>query len=94
MCPPLPLQLPFNGNGILDYVQSKLASPAVNALQVDGESCQDFPEYNALGCSCWSVGTVSCPAAQPEFCRACTKVRRRVGWRILTQTYSGSYLFV
>jgi hypothetical protein len=66
--------MPFNGNGILDYVQTRTNSPAVEALQVDGESCLDFPEYASLGCSCWNVGTGSCPATQPAFCRACTKV--------------------
>lgn len=68
-------ELPFNGNGIPDYLRSALPAAASKPLLTDDRSCLDMAEYQQLGCSCWALGTGGCPLDQPEFCRNCTKVR-------------------
>jgi hypothetical protein len=66
------IDLPHNGNGVLEYVANRLANPATQALEVDDRSCIDFPEYTSLGCNCWITGTAACTSTIP-FCKNCTK---------------------
>jgi hypothetical protein len=65
------LDLPFNGNGVLE-VSSQNTGKYV-ALDVLDMGCNEFPQYVALNCSCWLIGYKACPATAPLFCRQCTK---------------------
>jgi hypothetical protein len=64
----------LNGGGVIGAKAGAAPQPVGNALNVDDRSCIDMPAYKDLGCYCWNVGTLACPADAPEWCRNCTKV--------------------
>jgi hypothetical protein len=65
------LDLPFNGNGVLEVASLSTGKDA--ALDVLDMGCNEFPEFITLNCSCWLTGYKTCPATAPLFCRQCTK---------------------
>jgi hypothetical protein len=48
------LELPFNGNGVLEAADA--AGGPVASIDVDDRACFDMPEYVTLKCNCWTVG--------------------------------------
>ncbi|GBF97916.1 hypothetical protein Rsub_10589 [Raphidocelis subcapitata] len=67
------LELPLSGNGVLDAAARNGAINQSLILNISDRSCLDLPDYVALGCDCWFIGTDACPATAPLFCRQCTK---------------------
>lgn len=64
------IELPFNGNSILERAAMKTAS--ITALEVDDRGCASMDEYVTLGCNCWNKGWAACDSPV-EFCQKCTK---------------------
>ena len=67
----------MSGNGVLDAAARNGAINQSLILNINDRSCLDLPDYVALGCDCWFIGTEACPSPEPLFCRQCTKVGGR-----------------